>query len=64
MSTLAEIEAALPRLNAEKLEQLEAKLWAFRTEHFSASDLSEFAGSLQVAEEPLVFQRRMREEWG
>ena len=63
MSTLAEIEAALPALNAEELEQLEVKLRMFRAEYRMPSDLSEFAGSLRTIEEPLAFQRRVREEW-
>ena len=69
MGTLAEIEAAVPGLNTDELERLEAKLREIRRQRVSVSqreptDLTEFAGSLRLTEDPLGFQRRMREEWG
>ena len=67
MSTLAEIEAAMPTLSTEDLERLEAKARSFRLERtlkqHAPSDLSEFAGSLRLTEDPVAFQRRIREEW-
>ena len=67
MSTLAEIEAAMPALSTEDLERLEVKARSFRLERASErqapSDLSEFAGSLRATEDPVAFQRQVREEW-
>ena len=68
MSTLAEIEAAVPDLNTEELEHLEARLRELRrqrasTNHGAPTDLAEFAGSLRPTEDPLAFQYRVREEW-
>ena len=68
MSTLAEIEAAVPALNTEELERLEATLREIRLQRAVANgraptDLTEFAGSLRLTEDPLAYQRRMREQW-
>ena len=68
MSTLAEIEEAVPALSAEELDHLEARLREVRQQRAlmdrrAPSDLSEFAGSLRLTEDPLAVQRRMREEW-
>ena len=68
MSTLAEIEAAVPDLSTPELEQLETKLREIRQQRASANrpmptNLTEFASSLRLTEDPLGFQSRMREEW-
>jgi hypothetical protein len=68
MSTLAEIEAAVPNLNAEELERLEARLRELRQQRAAArgqtqTNLAEFAGVLRLTEDPLDWQRRVREEW-
>ena len=69
MSTLAEIEAAVPALSAEELDRLEARLMEERRQRASAnrrapSNLTEFAGSVRLTGDPLVIQQQMREEWG
>ncbi len=68
MSTFAEIEAAVPSLNTAELERLEARLRELRLQRQAArrdtpTNLTEFAGSLRLTEDPLKFQRRVREEW-
>lgn len=68
MGTLAEIEAAVPSLNIEQLEQLEIRLRDLRQQRLAArrqtpTNLTEFAGSLRLTEDPLAFQHRVREEW-
>jgi hypothetical protein len=68
MSTLAEIEAAVPNLNAQELEHLETRLREVREQHRAAqrqtqTDLAEFAGVLRLTDDPLDRQRRMRGEW-
>ena len=68
MSTLAEIEAAVPRLSTKELERLEGQVKALRRERAAAhtpaqTNLAEFAGILRLTEDPLDWQRRMRGEW-
>ena len=68
MSTLAEIEAAVPNLNAEELERLEIRLRELREQHRidrgqTPTDLAEFAGILRLPDDPLDWQRKMRGEW-
>ena len=68
MSTLAEIEAAVPGLSTEELEHLESRLKELRQKRAEAHkltprDLAEFAGVMHLPEDPLAWQRRMREEW-
>ncbi len=68
MSTLAEIEAAVPNLSAQELERLETRLREVREQHRAArrqtqTDLAEFAGVLRLTDDPLDAQRRMRGEW-
>ncbi len=68
MSTLAEIEAAVPSLNNEELELLEERLYELRQQRAATSrqrltSLVEFAGAVQLAEDPLEWQRRVRQEW-
>ena len=68
MSTLAEIEAAVPNLNAEELERLETRLRELREQHRMArgqtpTNLAEFTGVLRLPNDPLDWQRRMRGEW-
>ena len=69
MSTLAEIEAAVPSLNPQELERLEALLREVRQRSITRpqqgiqTDLAEFAGSLRLTADPLDWQRRVREEW-
>lgn len=68
MSTLAEIEAAVPNLNPQELEQLETWLREVREQQRAArpqtqTDLAEFAGVLRLTDDPLDCQRRMRGEW-
>ncbi len=68
MSTLAEIEAAVPNLNAQELERLEIRPREVReqqraTRPKTQTDLGEFAGVLRLTDDPLDCQRRMRGEW-
>lgn len=68
MSTLAEIEDAVPGLNPEELERLEARLQMLREQRTGVgrpkpANLAEFAGVLRLTEDPLDWQRRMREDW-
>ena len=69
MSTLAEIEAAVPSLNPQELERLEARLREVRQRSTATprpgmqTDLAEFAGSLRLNADPLDWQCRVRGEW-
>lgn len=67
MSTLAEIEAAVDALSLEQKQEL-LRFLALRLNGDSrtkdASDLAGFSGALHLAEDPLVWQRRVRGEWG
>jgi hypothetical protein len=68
MSTLAEIEAAVPNLSAQELKRLETWLREVCEQHRVAqrhaqTDLAEFAGVLRLTDAPLDCQRRMRGEW-
>ena len=69
MSTLAEIEEAVPRLSTEELEHLEGRLKELRQERAATqrparTNLEEFAGVLSLREDPLEWQRHIRGEWG
>ena len=67
VSTLAEIEAAVPSLNLEELERLEVQGRLLRRQRAEgqqkSTDLMEHAGILRLTEDPLKWQGRMREEW-
>jgi len=68
MSTLAEIERAADELPAPEIEQLIEHL-AARLQRERAgrvrkqTNLAEFSGALRLAEDPLVWQQRLRAEW-
>jgi hypothetical protein len=65
MSGLAEIEAAadaLPLEQKQKLLQFLASRLNGEQEKRSGN-LAEFAGTLQLSEDPLEWQRRARGEW-
>ncbi len=69
MSTLAEIEEAAAALPAREKEELIHFLMArLQRERMGrvgqAGNLSDFAGVLRLPEDPLVWQHRIREEWG
>ena len=68
VSTLAEIEAAVPSLSLEELERLEVHVHLLRRRRVEGSqqkrtNLMEHAGILRLTEDPLEWQRAMREEW-
>jgi len=67
MSTLAEIEEAVPKLNAHELERLEAVLNELRQRRAGGptrpASLVEFAGVLRLTEDPLAWQGKVRGEW-
>jgi hypothetical protein len=67
MSTLAEIEAAATALRTcEKRELivfLQAQLGDAGGEASVSKDLSEFEGTIQLREDPLAYQARVRTEW-
>ena len=67
MSTLAEIEAAVPNLNPEELEHLVTRLQEIRQKRVvvrqAGTNLAEFAGVLRLTEDPLDWQHRVRSEW-
>ncbi len=68
MSTLAEIEQVADELPAPQVEQLIEHLAArLRRERAGKArkhtNLAEFSGALQLAEDPLARQRRLRAEW-
>ena len=67
MSTLVEIEAAardLPIAEKEQLvKYLATLLKAERNGRSQPGDLSEFSGVIQLAEDPLEWQYRVRGEW-
>ena len=66
MSTLAEIEAAADALPLEQkkklLQFLESRVNGESGPKRTTS-LAEFAGTLRLSEDPLVWQRRVRGEW-
>jgi hypothetical protein len=67
MSTLAEIEAAVPSLTPQELERLEALLRELRHQRKAPAsvptNLANFAGALRLSEDPIAFQHRVRDEW-
>jgi hypothetical protein len=67
MSTLTEIEAAAEKLPVPQkealIEFLTAQLQRERTAGPSQNDLAEFSGILQLSEDPLAWQQRVRGEW-
>ena len=68
MSTLAEIEVAassLPEPEKEALIQfLTARLRRERMDRFrKPGNLADFSGVLRLAEDPLAWQQRCRDEW-
>lgn len=66
MSTLGEIEAAVDALPLEQKQEL-LKFLVSRVNGDGGtktpSDLTPFAGSLRLSEDPLTWQRRVRGEW-
>jgi hypothetical protein len=67
MSTLAEIEAAAEKLPIPQkealIEFLTARVQRERNARRPQSNLAEFSGALRLAEDPLVWQQRVRGEW-
>jgi hypothetical protein len=66
VSTLTEIEAAAESLPLEQKKELLRFLAARLSggpEPNHRSDLAEFAGTLRLSENPLVWQQRVRGEW-
>ena len=67
MSTLAEIEAAVPTLSIQELERLETVLRQAKDQKAAnplrQTNLSEFSGIITLREDPLAWQRKVREEW-
>jgi len=65
--TLTEIEAAAEKLPVPQKEALIAFLAARvqreRTARRPKNDLAEFSGVVRLAEDPLVWQQRVRGEW-
>ncbi len=66
MSTLTEIEAAADALPADQKKKL-LEFLAARVNGTTGSrtltDLREFADSIRLPEDPLVWQQRVRGEW-
>ena len=66
MSTLAEIEAAVDALPLEQkqalLRFLASRVNGADTEK-NLTDLTQFAGAIRLSEDPLAWQRRVRDEW-
>ncbi|XGV96679.1 MAG: hypothetical protein ACAF41_28640 [Leptolyngbya sp. BL-A-14] len=44
----------------QKIEQI---LEAYQAQEVHASDLNKFAGVIQLTEDPLAYQQRLRNEW-
>lgn len=66
MSTLAEIEAAADALPLEQKQELLRFLAARLNgdqKPRQSDDLSEFAGTVRLHEDPLAWQQRVRGEW-
>lgn len=67
MSTLAEIEAAAtalrPNEKRELIVFLQEQLGESGDGTSTLRDLSEFAGAIQLREDPLAYQERVRAEW-
>ena len=66
MSTLAEIEAAADALSLEQKQELLRFLTSRvngEQKAKSPSELSAFVGTLQLPEDPLAWQQRVRGEW-
>jgi hypothetical protein len=65
VSTLAEIEAAADALPLEQKQELlrflASRVNGDRKE--GPTDLSQFAGTLRLSEDPLAWQQRVRGEW-
>lgn len=67
MSTLAEIEAAADALPPEEKQKLIRFLTSRlngerQTEH--QTDLAAFSDAVQLPQDPLAWQKRVRGEWG
>ena len=66
VSTLAEIEAAADALPLEQKQEL-LRFLALRVngdrKAQGATDLSQYAGTLRLSEDPLEWQQRVRGEW-
>ena len=66
MSTLAEIQAAADALPLEQQQELlrflAARVNGDRKAH-RRRELAQFSGSIQLPEDPLAWQRRIRGEW-
>ena len=66
MSTLAEIEAAAEALSLEQkkklLQFLEARVNG-EQEANAARNLAQFAGTVQLPQDPLAWQLRIRGDW-
>jgi len=66
MSTLTEIEAAadaLPLEQKQKLLQFLAARVNGELRSKVPTDFAQFAGTIRLREDPLVWQRRARREW-
>jgi hypothetical protein len=66
MSTLADIEAAADALRPEEKEQLIRFLSSRLNGEGQAKDqtnLAGFSGTLQLSQDPLAWQKRVRGEW-
>jgi len=67
VSSLAEIEAAAEALPLDqKRKLLEFLISQVNGERATTppTDLAKFAGTVRLSEDPLVWQQRMRGEWG
>ena len=66
MSTLTEIEKAADALPLEQKQELirflESRINGSKSES-KPGDLSSFAGTLRLSEDPLAWQKRVRGEW-
>jgi hypothetical protein len=66
MSTLGEIEAAIEALPLEQKQELlrflASRVNGADTEN-NLTDLTQFAGAIRLSEDPLTWQRRLRDEW-
>jgi len=66
MSTLAEIEAAVDALSLEQKQELlrflASRVNGADTEK-NVTDLTQFTGIIRLSEDPLTWQRRLRDEW-
>ncbi len=69
MSTLPEIESAIEHLCSQELQILEGLLHALRRRRSAeggcaARFSSDFSGIIRLEQDPLAWQRQMRDEWG